>query len=446
MGESSRNMNVAFVNQPWSPVLPPVQSGSISLWTWEVARRLAARHRVVVYEGSRTYSRPRAVRCQGVEYRTRWVGPDELWLRVRRRVGFEGSAIRPTASHWSYYAAYAVQVALDIRREGYDVVHIHQCSHFATIVRALNPNARIFLHMNGEWLTQFDRRLVEPRLGAVDRILGSSNHITNLVRHRYPRTAPRCRTVYNGVDVGKFAPREARSDSPAKQDVKTVVFVGRISPEKGVHDLLDAFRMVAARRSDVELRIVGPECSLPVDFLVGLSDDPLVARLAEFYRGDEYAEYLRRTRVEGAVLNRVTFVGKVANNALPDVYRSADILVNPSLSESFGMTVAEAMACGRAVIVTNVGGMRETVQHGVNGLHVPAADPAALADAILHLLGDDALRESMGRAGRARAVELFSWDKVAEAWIAEAEAAGRDASAAGVHATVNTAPKRRADA
>jgi glycosyltransferase involved in cell wall biosynthesis len=90
-----------------------------------------------------------------------------------------------------------------------------------------------------------------------------------------------------------------------------------------------------------------------------------------------------------------------------------DILVNPSYSESFGMSLVEAMACSRPVVATRVGGMKSIVDDGRTGLIVDRGDVAGLAAAIVRLVGDDDLRATMGRNGRKRVEELFSWDVIA---------------------------------
>jgi glycosyltransferase involved in cell wall biosynthesis len=410
-------MKIAFVNQPWGMVLPPVEFGSISIWTWEVAKRLALHHQVLVYEGCKTLPVPRVEPCEQVQYKVFWVGLDNRILSVRELLGLDRSAVCPPASKAWYYLSYALQVALDIRREGCDIVHIHQCSQFASIIRKFNPKTRIVLHMNCEWLTQFAPELIVARLQDPDLIVGCSEHISGLIRDRFPEIAARCRTIPNGVHVGRFTPPAANGSSGGKDPaLKRLAFVGRVSPEKGVHVLLDAFSHVVARWPNVELGIVGPEWSLPIDFLVGLSSDPLVAELTAFYRDGTYDVHLRK-RINKAWEHKVKFTGRIQNDELAARYHAADILINPSLSESFGMTVVEAMACGKPVIVSRVGGMKETVQHGKNGLIVRPGDSRELGEAILYLLHNDELRAAMGRAGRKRAAELYSWETVAANWL-----------------------------
>jgi glycosyltransferase involved in cell wall biosynthesis len=102
----------------------------------------------------------------------------------------------------------------------------------------------------------------------------------------------------------------------------------------------------------------------------------------------------------------------VPHEQLVQKYRQADLVVNPSLSESFGMSLIEAMACETPVVATAVGGMKETVVHGQTGLLVPPNDAVALADAMAAVLDDPHRAREMGVAGRARAVERFSWDRI----------------------------------
>ena len=108
------------------------------------------------------------------------------------------------------------------------------------------------------------------------------------------------------------------------------------------------------------------------------------------------------------------FLGLVSHEETARAYHRSEILVNPSLSESFGMSLIEAGATAMPVLAARAGGMPEVVADGVSGLPVEPDDAAALAAALLELIRDPERRASMGEAGRARARDRFSWERIAE--------------------------------
>jgi D-inositol-3-phosphate glycosyltransferase len=100
---------------------------------------------------------------------------------------------------------------------------------------------------------------------------------------------------------------------------------------------------------------------------------------------------------------------------MPLLLRSADLVVCAPWYEPFGIVPLEAMACGRPVVATAVGGQIDSVVHGVTGVHVPPRDPGALAAAIGELLDDAPRRAQLGRQGRQRAERLYAFDRIAAA-------------------------------
>ena len=109
------------------------------------------------------------------------------------------------------------------------------------------------------------------------------------------------------------------------------------------------------------------------------------------------------------------FLGPVTRAELPALLRSADVVVCAPWYEPFGIVPLEAMACGRAVVATAVGGLTDTVVDGVTGRHVPPRQPRALATALAELLRSPALIEAYGAAGRDRALSRYSWNRIAAA-------------------------------
>src|SRR5260370_13586615 len=139
--------------------------------------------------------------------------------------------------------------------------------------------------MNCDWLMQFDRGLLNRRLRHADAIISCSDYITERVRLRFPEYADRCATIYNGVDVAAFS-KQADTIANGRMDCKRFIFVGRVSPEKGLHVLLEAFRIVLEQKPHSELKIVGGAHIPPPSFIVDDSDDPLVRELRQFYTGE----------------------------------------------------------------------------------------------------------------------------------------------------------------
>jgi glycosyltransferase involved in cell wall biosynthesis len=176
--------------------------------------------------------------------------------------------------------------------------------------------------------------------------------------------APKVEVIPSGVDL----PAEIGEEAIPPH----ILYAGRLSPEKGVEEL------VAATRG-LELVVAG--------------DGPL------------------RDRVPGAL-------GFVPHDELQRLYGRAAVVACPSRREGFGVACLEAMAHGRPVVASAVGGLKELVMDGETGLVVPPRDPVALRQALERLLRDHDLRRKLGSAGRERARERFSWDTVTNATVA----------------------------
>jgi spore coat protein SA len=397
-------MKIAFVNQPFDGVIPPHQN-SVGIWTFQVAPYLAQANQVLVY-AKRMRTQNQWDAGDNIEYRFVPALPNIIVRRLSNMLARFQNKTRPVYASSLYYLDYILQVALNLRKEHCDVIHVHNFSQFVPLLRAFNPTARIAIHMHCEWLSQLDPAMIERRIQKADFILGSSDYITQKVKQRFPQLADRCYTVFNGVDADDF---NADAEQPTSNEPR-LLFVGRISPEKGVHVLIEAFRQVAKHHPEVKLDLVGTVQELPVDFLIGLSDEPQVAQLAALYQ-ENYSNYLQRL-IPVQLKDRVRFWGGVSHEKTREFYRKANILVNPSFSEAFGMSLIEGMANQKPVIATRVGGMPEIVRNGKTGLLVNTGDVSALADAMNQLLANSEQQRTMGRAGRERVLKLFTWEKV----------------------------------
>lgn len=404
-------MKVAFVAQPYDAILPPRQT-SLGLIAYNTAMEMG-RHAEVTLYGKR---REHAVSPKDLPFRLCHVSSatDDLLqyaaVHYPRWAGRLGIADIADA-----YPGYARAVSRKLSRFRPDVVHVMNYWPWCRRFKERAPHRRVVLSMHAEWLSQRNAEQVGRALEATDAIVTVSDYLARLFRASFPAYRGEVVTAYNGVNVMDFQPGSGRDDRG--DGVLRILYVGRVSPEKGIHTLIEAFAQVASRIERARLDIVGARSTLREDFIVGISADPMVRALKRFYDGStgaEYQQYLDGLVSKLGLTDKVRFVGRVAHRELPDRYRTSALVVNPSLSESFGISVIEGMACGLPVVATRVGGMEETVVDGETGLLVQPDRPELLANAIVSLLQDEERSRTMGARGRARAVERFTWGALSE--------------------------------
>jgi len=198
--------------------------------------------------------------------------------------------------------------------------------------------------------------------------------------------------VSNGVDTDKFSPevppRDLRKQYTLAPETRIVLCPRRLEPKNGVKYLVEAVPAVLRECPDTRFFIVG-----------GSYPDQLVL--------------LQKRARELGVQNHIIFAGSVPNAEMPSWYTAADVVVLPSLKEATSIAGLEAMACGRPLVGTNVGGIPYLVDDGKTGLLVEPKDPPGLADALVNVLTNDTTRREMGVAARKKAVDLFSWARIA---------------------------------
>lgn len=417
---NQEKLRIAFVNQGLSYSTFPHPTDSIGIVTYELARRLAEDCHVMVYTPGKNFLIQKKY-YGGINYVYVPRRLDRVIIRLIEKISQK--IHNSFYSSQFFYICYALQIANDLKKNKCDIVHIHNLSQFVPIIKVFNPEIKIVLHMHCQWLNQLDYQTIYRRLNQVDLIIGCSEYITDKIRHCFPDLVTKCRTIYNGVNIDSGA-SEVNINSGSKffqNDRKNLLFVGRVSPEKGVHVLLKALEKVIFDFPRVHLHIVGSIIgSLPQNLLIDLDNDDKVASLKVFYTPDEktgkklsYFEHLQ-TILSPELANHVSFHGPVAHAELEKYYRGADILINSSLSEALGMPIIEAMGRSLVVIGSCVGGIPEAILHEKTGLVVDSGDASTLAGAILHLLKNDDLRIEMGKSGYQRAYEVFSWEKVAQ--------------------------------
>jgi glycosyltransferase involved in cell wall biosynthesis len=419
-------MKIAIVNQPQDPIVAgEEQRGSVAIVNWELAKRLAKRHEVTVY-APRAPGQARSERWKNLEIRrVRFVA--KLFHKAMQLLAGRLGTNPPYINSPLYYREYFMQVARELRAHPVEVLHFPQQLQFAAAFKRAMPQAKIVLHMHQDELAQLDYNLLRTQLANIDSVVTVSDFVTDRARARFPEHAASMHTIGNGVDVGRFLPDLQRAGSGQP---RRLLFVGRISPDKGVHLLMEAFDRIARERPDVELTLVGKVGMLPFDLVsLLLSDDAdALNSLRPFYgrstlawltkevlgQKSSYRQHLD-ARLSPQAAARVSFVGSVSLKELIRLYSQADLLVLPSIwRESYGLPVAESMASGVPVLASDCGGVPELVDEGVTGLLVPRLDVDALTNAMRELLSDLGRLRVMGQASRLRAERLLTWDRSAE--------------------------------
>ena len=328
-------------------------------------------------------------------------------------------ALAGDAPHLAALQAMSIDLTMAAGVEGAEVVHshtwyanlaghlaklVHDIPHVATVhsLEPLRPWKAEQLG-GGYALSSFCERV---SLEAADAVIAVSEGSRADILDAYPAIPPeRVEVIYNGIDAEEYRPDPA-TDVLERHGVDpgqpSVVFVGRITRQKGVPYLLEA-----ALELDPAAQLV---------LCAGAPDTPEL--------GAEVAQQVERLRSERG---NVTWLDQMLPK--PEVIQllsHATVFVCPSIYEPLGIVNLEAMACEAAVVATATGGIVEVVQDGVTGLLVPfdqqpgaiePRDPAAFAHAIAErvnaLLADPSRAAEMGRAGRARATEKFDWSAIA---------------------------------
>jgi len=219
------------------------------------------------------------------------------------------------------------------------------------------------------------------------RVIAVSHKMREDILEYFKADPARVVVIHNGIDPDQFR-RTTDRDALDRLGVRApyVLFVGRITDQKGIFHLLEAARALPA--------------GVQVVLCASAPDTP------------EIEERLRRA-VAGQP--NVKWINEmVPVPVVTQLYSHAAVFCCPSVYEPFGLINLEAMACETPVVASGVGGILEVVEHGKTGLLVPPAQPAALAEALTRVLGNPDRARDMGKAGRRRVEEKFAWASVAE--------------------------------
>ena len=238
-----------------------------------------------------------------------------------------------------------------------------------------------------------------------DRVIAATPAELAQLQWLYRADVSRVTVVPPGVDLDLFYPRpaaQAKRRLGIDPAIQLLLFVGRIEPLKGIETLFQA----VARLRDLGVC----ECTQMCVAVIGGDADSRASQNAELER-------LKRLRAQLGLADLVTFLGAQDQDALPDYYAAAEVVIMPSHYESFGMVALEAMACGTPVIASEVGGLAYLVRDGETGFHVPDSDPVLLSERICEILTDRLLRRELGEQA-AHHAQAYGWPIIADKILA----------------------------
>lgn len=221
------------------------------------------------------------------------------------------------------------------------------------------------------------------------RVICCSDYMRNEIHSTLEVPVEKMDIIPNGVDASKFDVEFDKAEFRsyfAKPNEKIIFFVGRMVHEKGVQNLIEAMPAIREAYHDSKLVIVG-----------GGNKDHLIQRVNEL-----------------GLNERVFFTGYIDDETLLKLYSVIDVAVYPSLYEPFGIVALEAMAAKVPVVVSDVGGLREVVDHGLNGLTTWSDNPESLTWAIVQILKNPYSAKMMIDNAYRKVTEVFNWNRIAE--------------------------------
>ena len=252
-------------------------------------------------------------------------------------------------------------------------IRIGQMRKIPVVVNYRGGEAEVFLRRS--------KKRVVPTMRRASSIIVPSGFLQDVFRQFDVET----RVVPNVVDLERFGRARSEVDSSTSASKSPHVIVTR--------NLEAIYDIPTALRAFVVIRSHWPDARLSIAGSGPLRDE--LESLARYLNIDDVC----------------TFTGRLDVDAMADLYRSADLMLNPTTVDNTPNSVLEALASGVPVVSTNVGGVPYLVEDGVTGLLVPRADPSALGNAAVSLLVDEVRRTSMMEAGR-REVKRYTWERV----------------------------------
>ncbi len=289
-----------------------------------------------------------------------------------------------------------------------DVIHTHSYGYFQNNVSALNKKLRdtpfvITTHYHPPWSMWggakrkqirriYDRFMAPTVIQAADIIIGVSHHEIELLDQHIPLDHDKIRYIPNGIPFDKYDPIPNPQPFIEKYEPShpLILYVGRLASNKGLETLVDSAPTILKEFPKATFALVGEDEGMKV--------------------------ILEKKLKKYGISKNFIFTGHITDITLfRSSFSACDLFVLPSEYEAFGIVLCEAMACEKACVGTRVGGVPEVIGKAQKtGLIVEYGNAKQLSTAIIELLGDDKRRKTMGRTGRKRVKNNFTWKKVVD--------------------------------
>jgi glycosyltransferase involved in cell wall biosynthesis len=314
-----------------------------------------------------------------------------------------------------------------IRKMDFDVINVHADSGLGLIpfLAAEKCRAKIVTTLHNSYLSEqrsirrlegFQRRHAHPNIDEYilkylltpvkffgtyvdcafsDRIVAVSAWTRETCKVEYGIPEEKISVIHNGVDLTEFNPQIARTRIRSKFSLgenPIILSVGCASIWKGLPYLIRSMVDVTAKLPDAKLIVVGSK---------------------------RYKSQMQLLARDLGIQENVLFPGLVTREELSSYYSACDVVAMPTTCEGFPIVVLEAMASGRPVVASRVGGIPEAIETGSNGILFDPGNISQLAQALLCLLEDEPLRRDMGHKARLVAETNYDWKKITETYIAE---------------------------
>ena len=350
------------------PQFPPKALGGTEISTYSMAKYLAHRGHEVNVITSLDKGLPQRSCEFGFYihrirlYRIRFVGIILFWLRI----------------------------LLTIKTINPDIIHVQGITLIGTLAVITNILFKkpyiVYARGSDIYLPwKYKKIMIKHIFNRAAAIVTLTYDLKRTVKEMYGKDAL---VIPNGVDFDKYINLKDRDLVRSKMGISTasnvLLFVGTLKPIKGVRYLIKAMNTVHQSNEDIKLLIVGD--------------------------GEE-KEYLEHLTKKLNLNEVISFIGSVPNVKVPDYMYSADILVQPSISEGFPVVILEAMALGLPIITTNVTGLPEIVGNLRNGLLVEPRDANDIADKVMLMINDNELQKAFSRNNK-EDIKRYGWQEI----------------------------------